>query len=170
MRVIVLITVAGMALQACGGGSGSGSNPFGSFGSIGSIGSGGSFGSGGSRADETGGGAAELPVDESDVVESIDTAVLEPSLRGTVLRVTSTAPTQGWYDARLAPLDRGEPDEDGRLRYEMRAVAPTAAEATGPARTRQLVVATYIPDDVLAAASSVRVISRGKVVDLRIPR
>ena len=179
------LAVLGFVLAGCSGGSGS--NPFGSLGSLSSGGSGGSLGSGGSSGSGSlgsggsigsGGGNAEgeteaerreairVADDDSIVLASIDQAILEPALNGTILRVTTTAPTQGYHSGRLSPVGRGDVTAEGLLLYEVRAIPPEEVQATGPARTRQVIVATFIPEDIRDAARAVRIISRGRIIEL----
>ena len=168
MRVTALL-LATVLLAACDGGSGS--NPLGSLASngsgSGSLGSGsGSFGSGGARADE-GEDADVVVADESILMPSFESAVIEPARRGAILRVTAFAPTQGYYDARLAPRNGGEPDQNGVVTYELRAVAPSEPQSRGGPATRQLIVAAFLPDDLRQSARVIRVLTATKAVDLR---
>jgi len=169
MRVWVgIAAMLGVSLAACGGGSGSGSNPFGSFGSLGSgSGSLGSGGSGdGAETSEGDDRRIEVVQDDSIVLATIDSAVMEPARFGSILRVTTTTPTQGYHGARLAPIGRVEPDENGMIQFELRGQQPDSVQPTGPARTRQIVVATFIPQAVRDQTRVIRVISRLRVVDL----
>ncbi|MEM6467611.1 MAG: hypothetical protein AAF679_14075, partial [Pseudomonadota bacterium] len=77
MRPVILATSLCLTLLACGGSSGSGSGS-------GSLGSG--WFSGGNRAAEP--TPEPIIIDESVPVTAIRSAVLEPGLRGSILRVS----------------------------------------------------------------------------------
>jgi hypothetical protein len=89
-------------------------------------------------------------------------ATLERALHGVIIRVDGEAPTQGYYSAALVPLGNG-PDAAGILSFELMAVPPAAPEAAGPARTRQITAAVFIPTLALKNLRGFRVSGGGAV-------
>lgn len=82
----------------------------------------------------------------------------EPALNGTIIRVESVAPTQGYHTARLIAQASGEPDDTGTVGFVLTAIPPEGAEATGPARTRTLRAAVFIPNRAKRQVKSVRIL------------
>ncbi|MEO1550910.1 MAG: hypothetical protein AAFR93_10840 [Pseudomonadota bacterium] len=119
-----------LAVAACGGGSGSGS--------LGSA-----WFSGGGREAQAETEVAVL--DPTVPVTALRGAVLEPALRGAILRVEGVAPSLGYHSATLRL--RG-PDADGRVLAEMRAVPP-ATPVSGRSAGQALTAAVFVPRDVL---------------------
>lgn len=83
---------------------------------------------------------------------------IEPALNGTIVRVESVAPTQGYHTARLVAQASGEPDDTGTVGFVLTAIPPEGAEATGPARTRTLRAAVFVPDRARRQVKSVRIL------------
>jgi hypothetical protein len=90
-------------------------------------------------------------------------AVLERGLHGMIVRVRGEAPTQGFYAARLAPVSGGEPDAAGIISFEFVAVPPSAPQAIGPARTRELSAAVFFPSLALKDVRGFRIAGAGSV-------
>jgi hypothetical protein len=97
-------------------------------------------------------------------------AALEPGLHGTILRVIGEAPTQGYYGAALRPLGSGDPDAAGVLSFELVATPPAAAGTVGPARTRTLSAAIFVPNKALEDLRGFRVAGAGAVETLTVRR
>lgn len=95
--------------------------------------------------------------------------VVERALYGVLLRVEGSAPTQGYYSAALVPLRAGEPDAAGVVTFEFMAVPPSTAQAVGPARTRRLTAATFVPNLALKDMRAFRVTAAGTVHTLPAP-
>jgi hypothetical protein len=72
-------------------------------------------------------------------------ATLERALHGVIIRVDGEAPTQGYFSAALVPLNNGVPDEAGIVTFEFMAVPPSTTQAIGPARSRQITAAVFLP-------------------------
>lgn len=146
-----------LTMAGCGGSS----NPFGS------LASGNLFGGKRERVEVDPEGAETVIVDNSILSPTIDNIQPEAALRGLIIRVTATAPTQGYHSPRLVARNRGKPDENGIITYEFRVMPPEVSQGLGPARTRQLVAATFIPDATLNKTLGFRVVSQSNVVAIR---
>jgi hypothetical protein len=88
-------------------------------------------------------------------------ATLEPALHGMIIRVDGVAPTQGYYSAALVPLRDGSPDAAGLISFAFMAVPPSTPQAVGPARSRQLTAAVFIPTLALKDLRGFRVAGVG---------
>ncbi len=157
MRQFLIAALCVVPLAAC---SGSASNPFGSLGSLNPF-----------------GGREEEPVivarsdgvirDGRSLLPTLDEVVPEPALRGLILRARATAPTQGFYGAALVPERKGEPDENGIVTFQFRAVPPEFAQPIGPAQTRILLAAAFIEDADLEQIRGFRIVTQGRTISLR---
>lgn len=83
---------------------------------------------------------------------------IEPALNGTIVRVESVAPTQGYHTARLVAQASGAPDDTGTVGFVLTAIPPEGAEAAGPARTRTLRAAVFVPNQAKRRVKSVRIL------------
>lgn len=83
---------------------------------------------------------------------------VEPALNGTIIRVDSVVPTQGYHSARLIAQANGEPDDTGTVGFVLTAIPPEGAEAIGPARTRTLRAAVFVPNRAKRQVKSVRIL------------
>jgi hypothetical protein len=90
-------------------------------------------------------------------------ATLERALHGVIIRVDGVAPTQGYYSAALIPLRDGSPDAAGIISFEFMAVPPAGPQAVGPARSRRLTAAVFIPNLALKDLNGFRVAGAGTV-------
>jgi hypothetical protein len=97
---------------------------------------------------------------------ALQTAVLERALHGVIVRVEAVAPTQGYYSATLVPLNDGEPDAAGIVTFQLVAMPPPEAQAAGPARTRTMSAATFLPTLGLKNVRAVRVAGVGTATTL----
>lgn len=95
-------------------------------------------------------------------------AALERALHGMILRVVGETPTQGFYSAQLRPLGGGTPDAAGILSFELVATPPVAPGAVGPARTRVVSAAVFVPNRALRELRGFRVAGAGSVQTLPI--
>ncbi len=96
---------------------------------------------------------------------SLREAAAERALHGVILRVAGEAPTQGYYAAILRPIGTG-PDAAGVLSFELVAVPPSTPEAVGPARSRTLTAAIFVPNLALKNLRGFRVAGNGSVQTL----
>lgn len=88
----------------------------------------------------------------------LTTLTVEPALNGTIIRVNSVAATQGYHSARLVSQGNGEPDDTGTIGFVLTAIPPMDAEAIGPARTRTLHAAVFVPNLAKRQVKSVRIL------------
>ena len=100
------------------------------------------------------------------VAVALRTAVLERALHGVIIRVEAEAPAQGYYSATLLPLNDGRPDAAGVVTFQLVAMPPPEPGAVGPARTRQLSAATFVPTLALKNIRAFRVSGIGTVTTL----
>lgn len=89
-------------------------------------------------------------------------AAAERALHGVILRVEGEAPSQGFYGAALRPAGSG-PDAAGILTFELVAVPPVEAAPVGPARTRLVTAAVFVPNMVAEDLRGFRVSGGGSV-------
>lgn len=152
--------LAGLALilAGCGGSS----NPFGSLSSANPFG-------GGSkpRTEVAADGEQRVVFDASVLSPSLDAVTPEPALRGLIIRVAATAPTQGYHSPVLRARNRGIPNENGIVTLEFRVTPPEFSQGLGPARTRQLVAATFFSDGKLDRIRGFRIVTQNNVVNVR---
>lgn len=158
LRVMVLGFLV-FGLVGCGS---SGSNPFGSFGSINPFGRGSE-----DRVETDATGAQSIVSDVSVLAPSIRAVTPETALRGLIIRVEATAPSQGYHSPYLFPKNRGLPDKDGIVTYEFRVTPPEITQGLGAARTRNLIAATFIGDGDLRYISGFRIVGQNNVVNIR---
>jgi hypothetical protein len=111
-------------------------------------------------------GGEELP---DPVPVAMRSATAERALHGVIVRVEGEAPTQGYWGAELRPVGGGEPDAAGVVSFRFMAVPPASVEAVGPARTRQLSAAVFVPNLALRQTRAVRVAGIGTAETLPLP-
>jgi len=111
-------------------------------------------------------GGEELP---DPVPVAMRSVVAERSLTGVIVRVEGEAPAQGYWGAALEPVGDGAPDASGAVSFRFTAIPPVAVEAVGPARTRQLSAAVYVPNLALKTTRAVRVAGLGTAQTLPLP-
>ena len=101
---------------------------------------------------------------EPSSLRDIETAIrnsdlgVNPTNDGTIIRVDSVVPTQGYHSARLIAQANGEPDDTGTVGFVLTAIPPEGAEAIGPARTRTLRAAVFVPNRAKRQVKSVRIL------------
>lgn len=105
--------------------------------------------------------AEPLPTSEPIQVTS---ARVETALRGIIVRVDGLSPTQGYYGAQLerrtpAPIQAEQVDQptSGLIELNLIAFPPPEPETVGPASTRVLRAAIFLPTRLLEDATGVRV-------------
>ncbi len=116
-------------------------------------------------------GYEKVVADNRAVSASITDMVLEPVHGGQVLRVTAVAPTQGWWDAELRPLEqagafKGEA-VDGVLGFELVLSEPLEPALTGAPATREVAVAAFISRYDLDGVSQITVAAANGTRSLR---
>lgn len=136
LRVILALALA-TSLAACGA---SRLNPFNWF--------------GGDR--ETRVEAAE-PATQGDLrglVAEVTELAVEPVPQGAIVRATGRAPTQGFWEADLVEVARG----DGTLVYEFRVFPPLETSRVGTPRSREVVTGTQLSNFDLRGIRTVTVV------------
>ena len=109
----------------------------------------------------------ELP--DAVAIATLRTAAVERSAGGVILRVTGVAPTQGYFNATLAPLNEGAPDAAGLVTVRFLATPPLAPQQVGPERTRLLLAAAYASDAELRGVRGFRLVAGPNVQTLALP-
>ncbi len=108
-----------------------------------------------------------------DLPDAVPVAAREASVErgygGVILRVTGVGPTQGFYNATLAPMNEGQPDASGLVTVEMVAVPPDGPEAVGPERTRLLMAGAFMSDLELRGVRGFRLVTAQGVQTLTNP-
>jgi hypothetical protein len=94
------------------------------------------------------------------------TAVLEPALHGVIVRIETEAPMQGYYGPTLVPLNDARPDPAGIVTFQLVATPPDTPQAIGPARTRAMGAAAFMPTLALKNVRAIRVAGVGSAVTL----
>jgi hypothetical protein len=143
-RPLVAAMIALLALSACGGFRDSRLNPLNWFGRS------------EARATDVAARAAfERPADPRPLVDQVTAMMIERVPGGAILRATGLPPTQGHWDAELVEVRRGAEDDPATLTFDFRLAPPPWRTNTGPPRSREVVVATFLTDNKL---SGIRVI------------
>lgn len=96
-------------------------------------------------------------------------ATAERGLYGVIVRVDAESPTQGYWGAALEPLGNGDPDAAGVVGFRLVAMPPPAPEGVGPARTRALSAAIFIPNLALKHARGARIAAANRVETVPLP-
>lgn len=142
-RAIILTLGTGLVLSGCGFGQ-SRLNPFNWFRS--------------DPAEET-----MEPVylrerrDSRPLVAQVTELSVERTPGGAIIRATGLPPRQGWYDADLVNEDRDGRPINGELIYSFRARPPIGPTRVSTAQSRELTVAVFVSNTVLASTRSIRV-------------
>jgi hypothetical protein len=97
-------------------------------------------------------------------------ARVEPALRGIIVRADGVAPTQGYHSAEFVALGGAEPDASGIMSFELTAIPPETPQAIGPANTRGLSAAFFLPSRLARDVRGFRISGAGQVQTLTVPR
>lgn len=97
---------------------------------------------------------AEVSLDPRPLVPQVTRLEVVPHPAGAIVRVTGLPPRQGWYDARLVQVPGTDP---GVLAYQLHAWPPAYQTLVSTPRSRELQVATFVNDDLLAGIREIRV-------------
>jgi hypothetical protein len=96
------------------------------------------------------------PVDPRPLVDEVTGLVVERAPGGMIVRATGLPPVQGFWSAALVPENLElEPDENGALAFDFRALPPATAQGTGSPRTREIVTGYFLSNQDLAGIRSV---------------
>jgi hypothetical protein len=98
--------------------------------------------------------AASTAPDPRPLVPQVTRLAVEPHPAGAIIRVTGLPPRQGWYDGRLVRVDSAEA---GVLAYQLRAWPPPYQTPAATPRSRELMVAAFVNQDLLSGVREVRV-------------
>jgi len=100
------------------------------------------------------------------LVDRVDDLRFAPAAGGAIIHITGLPPREGYYDSNLVPA-AGESAEDGTLHYEFRVTAPRNETPVGTRRSREIMAARFIPQQVLEGVTQVRVISSENALSVR---
>ncbi|NBD29638.1 MAG: hypothetical protein GVY31_06315 [Alphaproteobacteria bacterium] len=95
----------------------------------------------------------QVTVDQRVPVQTITALTIDRTPYGAIVTATGRTDIQGYFNAELVPVST----DGGTLTLELRAEAPPAFTAMGPARSRQITVAYTLDRADLAAIRTVRV-------------
>ena len=76
---------------------------------------------------------------------------------GAIIRVEGRDTRQGAFNVEIVPANEAETATDGILVYTLERQLPQAAQAVGPAQTREVVAARHLTDQQLAGVRRIRV-------------
>jgi hypothetical protein len=96
----------------------------------------------------------EVVTDPRPLVAEVTALTVERTPTGAIVRARGLPPTQGWWAAELVPVETESPAE---VVYEFRVVPPPAPTASSTPRSREIVVATFIPNLRLAEVRRITV-------------
>lgn len=99
---------------------------------------------------------AAVPADPRPLVAEVVALAVEQTTSGALVRATGLVPTQGYFDAALVEVQRG----DGALVYEFRAAPPIGGGLPGPARSREVLVAVALDQSDLRGLRTITVIGQ----------
>jgi len=108
------------------------------------------------------------PDDGKTDIPRVTSARLEYTASGVIVRADGEAPTVGYHSASLRPLNFGQPDGNGAIWYEFRAIAPDVTQPTGRPFLRTLSVADFIPNSRLREIQSVTITGLENDVTVRL--
>lgn len=136
-RAVVLVTVLGLGLGACGQ---SKLNPFNWFG----------------HGPQQGTAVAVFtpPVDPRGLVAQVMALKVEPYPGGAIVRATGVPPTQGFWNASLVELPY---DGKGHIVFEFRISRPLTPNPAGTQPSREVTVATNLTDYKLQDINAIEV-------------
>ena len=107
---------------------------------------------------------ATFDVERRGYVDQITELTIEPLPGGAIVRATGLPPVQGRWDAELTR--EGDP-VGGVLTLAFRVAAAPTPQPVGPPASREVVVATFLPDTVLRQVRTVRVEAARNARELR---
>lgn len=96
-------------------------------------------------------------LDSRPLVAQVTQLSVERTPGGAIIRATGLPPVQGWYDAELVNEDRDGLPINGELIYSFRARPPREQTRVSTVQSRELTVATFVSNTVLASTRSIRV-------------
>ena len=94
-------------------------------------------------------------MDTRGLIEEIETLSVMQTPTGAVIRATGVAPVQGFWEGELVRDEAGDPSV---LTYAFRVIPPQEPAAVSTRRSREVTVATMVPNNDLAGIREIRVI------------
>ena len=101
-------------------------------------------------------------------ITTVTNARLEYTPSGVIVRANGEPTTLGYHSAYLRPMNFGEPDGNGAIWYQFRAMPPAFEQPVGTEFTRSLSVANFIPNSRLQAVQSVTITGAQNDVTIRL--
>ncbi|WP_284264190.1 hypothetical protein [Roseicyclus amphidinii] len=98
--------------------------------------------------------AAE-PADLRGLVAEVTALSVEATSQGAIIRATGLPPTQGFWEAELVEVARGE----GSITYEFRVFPPVTPARVSTAQSREVITGTQLSNRELAEIRRVTVIA-----------
>lgn len=111
---------------------------------------------GGSKQEMMTPAEAALIADPRSVVAQVTGFEIEAAPGGAILRATGLPETQGFWDGELVP-EAGEQPVNGVLTYTFRIAQPAGFEQVNTPRSREVVVARFVPNARLQGVRTIRV-------------
>ena len=102
-----------------------------------------------------------IVIDNRPLVSQVTGLALEPTPGGLIVRATGQAPGAGFWQGDLVPDRRDGAVPDGVMAFQFRVAPPPAPQPAPTARSREIVVATFISDQQLRGVREVRIIGAG---------
>lgn len=96
----------------------------------------------------------EVVTDPRPLVAEVTALTIDRTPTGAIVRARGLPPTQGWWAAELVPVETEDPAD---VVYEFRVVPPPAATPVSTPRSREIVVAAFIPNLQLAQVRRITV-------------
>ncbi|MFV0244323.1 MAG: hypothetical protein ACK5IB_04795 [Qingshengfaniella sp.] len=125
-----LLLLIALPLAGCSGLSDSRVNPFTWFGEAAPA-----------ATLEPEGGYAPAAEDTRPLVAQVTRLTIEPVSGGVIIRAVGVPPFQGYWDAALVPVDGTDPRT---MRFAFRLNDPLTPTLRGPARSREIEVASFV--------------------------
>jgi hypothetical protein len=95
-------------------------------------------------------------IDPRPLVDEVTGLVVERTPGGVIVRATGLPPVQGFWSAALVPQNLElQPDENGVLAFDFRALPPATPQGTGSPRTREIVTGYFLSNQVLDGVRTV---------------
>jgi hypothetical protein len=96
----------------------------------------------------------DVVADPRPLVSEVTSLTIDRTPTGAIVRARGLPPTQGWWAAELVPVDSEDPAD---VVYEFRVVPPPGPTPSSTPRSREIVVATFIPNQRLAQVRRITV-------------
>jgi len=104
------------------------------------------------------GGYVEQEEDLRGLMDQVTDLSIERTPGGAIIRATGLPPEQGYYDGELVSLSKGEA-VNGVLEYQFRVRPPLRATRVSTMPSREVIVAVFVTNQVLADTREIRVVA-----------